>query len=244
MPRGEDAASMLQIATHRSETLARVPLFASLEPTDVRALDARCIWRRVSVGEWVVNDRSDGTEVYFVLKGRLRGVILWPGHELIMADIRDGEYFGSVSAIDGRPGIFGVRAIAETVIARMGAVVFREAIDRYPSVRAGVLATFTRAIRMFANRTIEHAHLHVRERLCAELLRLSRTSAKDRVVVSPPPTHAELAARISARREAVTKLLRALEREGVVARTPSALVLIDPHRLRSIIAGAGAHGAT
>jgi CRP/FNR family transcriptional regulator, cyclic AMP receptor protein len=234
---------MIQITTHRSETLAHMPMFASLALADVRALDSRCFWHRVSVGEWVVNDHSEGTDVYFVLNGHLRGIVVAPGHDLIVADIRDGEFFGSVSAIDGRPGIFGVRAITDTVMARMRAVAFREAIDRYPSVRAGVLATFTRAIRMFANRAIEHAHLHVRERLCAELLRLSRTSAKGRVVVSPPPTHAELAARISTRREAVTKLLRALELEGVIARTPSALVLIDPHRLRSIIAGAGAHGA-
>jgi hypothetical protein len=35
-----------------SESLARIPLFASLEPEDLRALDSRCRWRIVPAGEW------------------------------------------------------------------------------------------------------------------------------------------------------------------------------------------------
>jgi hypothetical protein len=50
-------------------------------------------------------------------------------------------------------------------------------------------------------------HLDVRERLCAELLRLSHPSGQDRIVISPPPTHLEIALRIGTRREAVTKSL-------------------------------------
>jgi CRP-like cAMP-binding protein len=230
--------------TRGSETLARVPLFALLGLEDVRALDSRCVWRRVSAGDWVVDDHAQGTDVYFVLRGHVRAVIPSSGHELILSDLRDGEYFGAVSAIDGQPIMCGVIAITDTVIARMNAVVFREAFDRYPSVRAGVLATLAQAIRVLGKRAIEHAQLHVRERLCAELLRLSRTSAKGRVVVSPPPTHAELAARIDTRRrEAVTRLLKELEREGAIARTRGAIELIDPDHLRRIVAGRGEHRA-
>jgi CRP/FNR family cyclic AMP-dependent transcriptional regulator len=244
--RREDSRSQGIVRTTRgSETLAHVPLFAALGLEDVRALDSRSVWRQVSAGDWVVDDRAQGTDVYFILRGHVRGVILSSGHhELILADIRDGGYFGALSAIDGQPGIGGARAITDTVIARMKPAVFREAIDRHPSVRAGVLATFAQTIRLFANRAIEHAHLHVSERLCAELLRLSRTSAKGRVVVSPPPTHAELAARIDTRRrEAVTRLLKELEREGAIARTRGAIELIDPDHLRRIIAGRGEHRA-
>ena len=71
------------------------------------------------------------------------------------------------------------------------------------------------------------------------LLRLSRTTAEGRVVVSPPPTHAELAARISSHRELVTKMLNALEREETISRTRGAIVLTNPARLRRIVAEAG-----
>ena len=58
--------------------------------------------------------------------------------------------------------------------------------------------------------------------------------------ISPPPTHAELAARISTHREAVTKLLNAIEREGVISRTRAAIDLLKVERLHEIVAKAAA----
>jgi CRP-like cAMP-binding protein len=56
--------------------------------------------------------------------------------------------------------------------------------------------------------------------------------------VSPPPTHAEFAARIGTQREAVTKFLNALERLGTISRARGAIVLNDPERLRSLVSRA------
>jgi|SRR5271163_1837883 len=54
----------------RLGTLASVPLFAALGPADVRALDSRCIWRRVNAGDWIAAEQSEATDVYFVVSGR------------------------------------------------------------------------------------------------------------------------------------------------------------------------------
>ena len=222
-----------------SESLGRTPLFASLDEEDVRTLDSRCVWRKVNAGEWVIDDHSDGTDVFFVLHGHARVILGTLGREIILRDIHDGEYFGELSAIDGRPRSAGILAVTDTVVARMSAAEFRETIHRYPKVCDKVLATLAAAIRTLNNRTNEQANFDVRERLCAELLRLSRPTAEGRIVVSPPPTHAELAARISTHREAVTKILNALEREGAIARTRGAIALTNPEHLRRIIAEAG-----
>jgi CRP/FNR family transcriptional regulator, cyclic AMP receptor protein len=219
-------------------TLAGVPLFASLEAEDVRALDSRCVWRRVEAGDWVVDDRSEDTDVYFVLSGHAHVMMQSASREMILRDIRDGGYFGDLSAIDGLPRRGRLRAVTETVVARMSAAVFCETIHRFPGVYENALKNVAYMVRALVNRVDEHAHFHVRERLCAELLRLSRTSAAGRLVISPPPTHAQLAARISTRREAVTRLLKALELEGAISRTRSAILLVNPDHLRRIIADA------
>ena len=222
-----------------SESLARSPLFASVGAQDLSALDTRCVWRKVNAGEWVIDDRSEGTDIFFVLSGHARVVMGASGREIILHDIRDGEYFGELSAIDGRPRSAGILAITDTVVARMSAAVFREVIHLYPGVRDNILMKLVAVIRALDDRASEHANFDVRERLCAELLRLARTTADGRVIVSPPPTHAELAARISTGREAVTKLLNALEREGVISRARGAIALTNADRLRRIVAEAG-----
>ncbi len=219
-----------------SKTLAKVAIFAALPAEDVRALDARCIWRRAAGGEWVLDYQSDGEDVYFVFSGLARVVIVSAGREMILRDIREGEFFGHYSAIDGKPRSAAIVAVTDCVVARMPAAVLWEAIHRYPSVREYMLKDLVADIRTANQRAHEQANYDVRKRLCAELIRLSRTTGEGRVVVSPPPTHAEFAARISTHREAVTKTLSALEREGMISRTPSAIVLADAARLRRALA--------
>jgi CRP/FNR family cyclic AMP-dependent transcriptional regulator len=220
---------------HGSESLGRTPLLASLTVAELRAVRLRCTSRKVRAGEWVFDYQSEGTDVFFVLSGSARVVIGSPGRDIILRDIYDGEYFGELSAIDGKPRSAGILATTDVVVVRMPTTVFRELIHRHPSVCDQILATLVAEIRALDNRTTEQAHFDVRERLCAALLRLSRTTAEGRVVVSPPPTHAELAARISTHREAVTKHLNALEREGVISRTRGAIALTNSDRLLRIV---------
>jgi len=217
-------------------TLAKVPIFAALTAEEIRALDGRCLWRKVGSGEWVLDYQADSADVYFVFSGLARVVIVSSGREMILRDIREGEYFGHYSAIDNKPRSAAIVAVTDSVVARMPAPVLWEAIHRFPSVREMVLRDLVSDIRTANQRVHEQANYDVRKRLCAELIRLSRNSIEGRTVVSPPPTHAEFAARISTHREAVTKTLSALEREGLVSRSPSAIVLTDPAKLRRILA--------
>jgi CRP-like cAMP-binding protein len=218
------------------KTLAQVPMFAALSPEDIRALDGRCLWRRVASGEWVIDYQADGADVYFVFSGLARVVIVSSGREMILRDIHEGEYFGHYSAIDGKSRSAAIVAVYDSTIARMSSAVFWEAMHQFPSVRECVLKDLVGDIRTANQRAHEQANFDVRKRLCAELIRLSRTTSDGRTVVSPPPTHAEFAARISTHREAVTKTLSALERDGLIARSPSAIVLVDAARLRRILA--------
>ena len=221
---------------HENRTLAKVPLFAALSAEDIRALDARCMWRRVAGGEWVIDYQAEGEDVYYVFSGLARVVIVSAGREMILRDIREGEYFGHYSAIDSRARSAAIVAVTDATVARMSAPVFWESIHRYPSVRECVLKDLVTDIRTANQRAHEQANFDVKKRVCAELIRLSRTTSEGRVVVSPPPTHAEFAARISTHREAVTKTLSALEREGMITRSPSAIVLADAARLRRALA--------
>jgi CRP/FNR family transcriptional regulator, cyclic AMP receptor protein len=220
------------------ETLGRLPLFAELGAEDVSSLDARCLWRKVKAGDLVIEECARDNDVSFVVSGHARVLRGTNGREVILTDIRAGESFGELAAIDGRPRSARIVAITDSVVAQMSATVFRDAIHRYPSVCDHILAILSERIRALNERFSEQIHLDMRERLCAELLRLSRLSGQDRIVISPPPTHLEIALRIGTRREAVTKSLNALEREGVIARSRGAIALIAPERLRQIAAHA------
>jgi CRP-like cAMP-binding protein len=206
-----------------------------LDAKDIRELDARCQWRRLAAGEWVIDYQGEGQDVFFVFSGHARVEIVTAGREMILRDIREGDYFGHYSAIDGKPRSAAILAVVDSVVARMSPEVFWETLHAHASVREGVLKALVSDARVSNERANEHANFDSRRRLVAELLRLSRATGESRLVVSPPPTHAELAARISSHREAVTKILSALERDGLISRGPGAIVLTGVAGLRRIL---------
>jgi CRP-like cAMP-binding protein len=93
-------------------------------------------------------------------------------------------------------------------------------------------------IRALDNRVLEYSTLDVHDRVCCELLRLARPDPQDpnRGLLVSLPTQAEIAARVSSRRESVARIMKALVREGALTRTGKTLVLNDVsdlmHRLQ------------
>lgn len=219
-------------------TLAGIPLFKSLDGEAIRRLDTQCIWRRAKAQEFVLDYQDGGTDLYFVAQGHLRVLIQAnSGKDSILRDIRDGEFFGELAAIDAQPRSAAIVAMTDSVIAKMPATVFRQTVHDHADVCDQLLALLTSQIRMLANRVHEYGTFDARRRLYAELLRLSRPAGKGnaQTIISPPPMHAELAARISTHREAVTRELAKLERGGLLERRRGAMVLLDPGRLASLI---------
>jgi len=232
-PSGTIASSMMNL-----ETLGRIPLFKSLDAEVLRRLDRQCIWRRISTDESVLEYKDGGTDVYFVVHGHLRVFIqAISGKASILRDIREGEYFGELAAIDGQPRSAAITAITDSTIAKMPAAVFRDAVHRHPDVCDQLLTLLASQVRMLANRVNEFTTFDVRRRIYAELLRLARKSRKDDAasIISPPPTHAELAARVSSHREAVTRALNSLDAAGLIERRRGAIVIRDPQRLAKLL---------
>jgi CRP/FNR family cyclic AMP-dependent transcriptional regulator len=218
------------------QSLRCIRLFRQLSDEEIRRLDAQCLWRRYEAKEEVVGYGEPGTDVFFVVSGLVRALIRTDGiRDVILGDIAGGEFFGELAAIDSRPRSASVVAMTGATLARMSASLFHAAVRQYADVCGQLLVLLAARVRALDNRVSELATLDVRHRLFAELLRISRPDnlMPGRAFVSPPPYHAEIAARISARREAVTRELRALESAGLLERRRGALVLTD---IRALVA--------
>jgi CRP/FNR family cyclic AMP-dependent transcriptional regulator len=217
-----------------AQTLAKIPMFKSLSPDAVKALDGRCTWRRVKAKEWVIDYQDEGIDVFFVVGGAVRVLIYArSGREVILADLHAGGYFGELAAIDGKPRSAGVLAVSDALVAAMPGRVFMEVLNAHPDVAMHVLTMLAARVRALDNRVLEYSTLNVRQRIYSELLRLACPIPGDpnQAVMAPPPTHAEIAARVSTHREAVTRELKLLERQGYLKRRRGEVTLTDVPKL-------------
>jgi CRP-like cAMP-binding protein len=229
---------MQAFMTRRAETLAEVDLFRSLDAAAIRQLDRRCSWRRAPRNAWIIDYREASNDVFFVVSGAVRVMIQSvSGRKILLREIGAGGFFGELAAIDGQPRSSGIIAVTDVTIARMPASVFRAVLHEHPGVCDQLLTLLAGQVRMLSNRVNEYSTLDVRHRIYAELLRLSRPEPgrPERSLISPPPPHGEIAARVSTRREAVARELKALERAGLVERRRSAIVLTDTRQLRKLL---------
>ena len=180
----------------RTETLAKIGLFQSLDAKAIGQLDAQCSWRRATAGQWLIDYQDASNDVFFVVSGSVRVMIQSAGREVLLRQINAGEFFGELAAIDGQPRSSGIVAMTDVMIARMPASVFRAVVHAHSAVCDRLLGILAGQIRSLANRVNEFSTLDVRYRIYAELLRLSRpepghhlplpTSNRERVALMQP----------------------------------------------------------
>lgn len=192
-------------------------------------------------GQIVVGHQDETSDVFVVLEGSLRVELFsLNGREIILADLEPGDLFGEFAAFDDLPRSASVTATSKCVLANIPGEVFRRAVLDNPETSDWMTRRLVRQIRLLTERIFELNALAVRNRLHCELLRLSLAAGvrDNRALVSPAPTHAELANRIATHREAVTRELQYLQKQGIVAQKGRQLSVNDVSELAEIVRAA------
>ncbi|MBW8754710.1 MAG: Crp/Fnr family transcriptional regulator [Sphingomonadales bacterium] len=199
-------------------------------------------------GQIVIGHQDRTTDLFVIIEGSLR-VELYSlsGREISLADFGPGELFGEFSAIDGQPRSATVAATAACSLACIPGEIFRRIVLGTPETAEWLARRLVGRIRLQTERIFELNALAVRSRLHCELLRLSLDAgvAGNASVIASAPTHAQLAARIGTHREAVTRELQYLQKQGIVIQQGRELRINDVAELAEIIrAAAGDVGVT
>jgi CRP-like cAMP-binding protein len=220
--------------------LAGIQLFKGLN-IDLAPYEARSNWRRFDPEEILVDFDELSTDVYFLLAGDVRVLMRTAsGKEVILHEMRPGQLFGELAALDGIKRSANVTALTKGEACVMPAPVFREIVFSNQVVAERLFCLMSSRIRELNARFMEQTVLDLRHRLYSELLRLS-TPRGERVgerVITPPPFHHIMAARIGCRREQVTREFTMMSQEGLIERTRGALVIRQPEVLKARVAEA------
>ena len=216
-------------------TLARVAFFKDLPDLDFEKFDRRCIWKKVEPEASVVDYEDLTSDVFFIVTGSVRVLIRTAaGKEVILAEMQAGQYFGELAAIDGVGRSANVTALTRAELCLVPGAIFREIIFASPAATDKLLRLLSGRVRELNARLAEHAIFDLKHRLYAEILRMSvpRSGHALERIVSPPPFHHVIAARIGCRREQVTREFSHMVGEGLASKTRGGLVILRPDILQ------------
>lgn len=219
-----------------NEDLQRIALLSGLGDAERQRVGAAFQRRRVGAGDMLLQFGAPSTEVYVLLEGELVVAIESPdGRAVIYRDFKAGEVIGDFGAIEGESRTANVYATTDATVAVIGADAFRQLLADHPAVAAAEMRHLVAVIRNLTRRIYQLSTQAALDRLKAELLRLGEPLPGQPYGwrLSPIPTQQDLAARTGSHREAVSRHLNQLERDGLIVRDRGSLTVPDRRRLFS-----------
>lgn len=189
---------------------------ASALPEALRSLAARGTQKRYPKGVVLIHEGDVGDVLFIVLSGRVKAFSTDDGNrEIVYGVYGAGEYIGEMS-LDGGPRSASVVTVEPTVCVVITKRTLREHIAAYPDFAFELLSRVIRRARMATLSARNMALLDVYGRVVKLLDELALAQPDGRRIISPRPTHAEIAHRVGCSREMISRLMKDLEHGGYV----------------------------
>jgi len=217
--------------------LARHAFFAGAPPEVLGRLNGHVRSLDADPDRIILDFEDSTTDVYFIVQGHVRVLVQTAdgGRTQILGDFAAGDIVGEMAAIDGVPRSARIEALVRTQMYSLPARAFHDAVFASRDLGLRLMRLLTSRIRAQNRRILEMTALPIRLRLLAELLRLSRPKPDGTRILNPVPTQEELAWRIGARRETISREISALAAVGLIERTRVSLILPDPMALQAAV---------
>jgi CRP-like cAMP-binding protein len=222
------------------EFLARHDLLGRLTPEELDRLLAHARAERVDEGRVLFRKGDPGDRLYVVLAGRISiSTTSEAGKEVVLNVLGRGEVFGEIALLDGKARTADAIAMAESHLLVLDRADFMPFLERHPEVSARVIAVLCERVRWISDSYEDALFLELPARLAKRLLVLAQYHGEPgdgtTTRIEFPLSQQELANLAGVSREAVNKLLRDWQSEGVIAHDKHHVTILDPARLKRLI---------
>ena len=177
----------------------------------------------------IEGDFSDG--VFVILKGRVKAFVSEPnGGEIVLTVLGPGECFGEMT-LDGGPRVASVITLENVSCSVFSRTALRAAIAGDPECALWIIVLLIARTRL-ATKLIKDLALHDVYQRVTHLLQSLAHESSGKSVVSERLSQQEIAHRVGASRDMVSRVIKELIAGGYIAVEHKAITLIKKFPLR------------
>lgn len=211
---------MLSVA----DSLKAVSLFSTLSAQEIAALAEGAAVRAYARNALVMTEGERSDSLYVVLSGRVKVYVSDEhGKDLVLNVQGPGEYFGEL-ALDEGPRSASVMTLEPSKLAVIANDVLRGFLTSHPEAAVQLVRGLIGRVRRATESLKDLAQLDVYGRVAKLLLELARES-DGKLVIDQKLTHQDIADRVSASREMVSRILKDLTTGGYLANEGGRIVI-------------------
>lgn len=203
-------------------------LFDGMDDQRLGEVASLCTWQHLEPGQTAAGGSQE--TFFIVCQGQMRISALSPnGRELLISDFSQGGHFGFVGVLGASAASLQAQALAPSVLACLTRSNFVKLVKEDTVLGGFLLEAQQATTERLISRVVELGTFRISGRLYSYLLELAGQAGieDNRSALSPAPRHLQLAARIAASREEVSREMARLRKQGLITSTRRALVLHD-----------------
>lgn len=196
--------------------LDKVALFEGLSEAQLARLSDKAPVRAYPKGAIVINEGDEAGTLFVIVSGAVKAYLSdESGKEVILSTLGPGEYFGELALFDDTPRSASVAVTEACRLMVLQKSVVQEAVRSDPDIALRLLKGIAGLVRRLTEnvRTLALLDVFGRLRRLLEDLAVDRDGVQ---VIDPRPTQQEIASRIGASREMVSRILTDLARGGYI----------------------------
>ena len=211
---------------------------STLDPDLLEIISREKVYHEFPAGQIIFYEGTPATHVYAVRSGMAKLYRTGAnGKDLVFRLVRPGEPMGHVSVLCGEIYATTAQAVQPTGTCVLPRRVFLDVLARSPRQAFRFLSMLAGDLLDREERLAVQSQQAARQRAAGLILRLAGDAPRTdgTVRVDLPLKRSELADMIATTPETLSRILRALEREGIIRQRRTALHILDEARLRKAV---------
>jgi CRP/FNR family cyclic AMP-dependent transcriptional regulator len=190
--------------------------WALLKEDQLRALSAEGVVKSFPKNAVIVSEGDETDSLYIVISGRVKVFVSdEDGKEVVLGMQGPGDYFGEM-VLDGGPRSASVMTLEPSRFAVIPKSKFRDFLHTYPAFSIHLIEKLIRRTRALTENVKSLALMDVYGRVARLLLDLS-VDEGGRLVVTEKLTQQDIASRVGASREMISRILKDLTAGGYIS---------------------------
>jgi CRP/FNR family transcriptional regulator len=221
------------------ELLGRVPVFSTLERSDLERIAEVAVPRSFEPGQAVFREGDASDTCYVVREGHARAIRTHgDGRMITLATFGPGDIFGELAMFEDEHRSATVEAIEPTSVVGVLGPDMRRLMSEHPEISTRLVIALGRRLRETNERLSRQSFQTVQSRVAVvlgELVEQAIAEGQGQADVLVTATQADLAQLAGSSRESASRFLAVLERAGVISQGRGRLVVHEPQALKQYV---------
>jgi len=215
------------LARHNTGGFAATSAPEGFDLDDFERVGLRVVERRFAPKDTIFTPGDPDDQLYFLLSGVVRLYKIYGDYkEATTALLKDSGVFGKLNLVEGRWQDVFAEAVTEARVASIQKSALERVIKSDPEFALRLFSSLSERLRQ-SDEVIESLlHREVSTRLATLLVNLGERFGEDDLI-DVRLTHQDLANMIASTREAVSKVMSELQRDGVIETRNRRIAILD-----------------